>query len=162
MLSDILFYLFLAVAAILNGAHACRTRKHEEVIGCQNTSDIKPPIDVIRDDNGGYDTIFILNIPGNYIITHILDFESGHTGRKSGPRPTQLPGLAGMPLVYKFVSTFNFHTISYFLVSGTNLKRQHRNGQKRGNKKQQKAKILTNRPHLRHRSLPPARISNAR
>jgi len=105
MLSDILFYLFLAGAAILDGVVACRTRKHEELPNCKNVSEMKPPFDVIRDDNGGYDSIFLLNIRGNYIITHILEFESGHTGGKSGPIPIQLPGLAGMPIVYKFVST---------------------------------------------------------
>jgi len=59
MLSDILFYLFLAGAAILDGVVACRTRKHEELPNCKNVSEMKPPFDVIRDDNGGYDIIFL-------------------------------------------------------------------------------------------------------
>jgi len=100
MLSDILFYLFLAGAAILDEVVACRTQKHEQVLDCKNTSEIKPPFDVIRDDIGGYDIIFLQNILDNYIITIILEFESDHTGRKCGARPTQLPGLAGMPSAY--------------------------------------------------------------
>ena len=53
MLSDILFYIFLAGAAILDEVVACRTQKHEQGFDCRNTSNIKPPFGVIRDDIGG-------------------------------------------------------------------------------------------------------------